>query len=311
MLASNNDPRVERGCSYMANLVSRVLGADGRQGADAEVGAALWSPAVGAVGGPGDPGGVVGMASEPPALGGIAPSWDGLLASVLAAPLVLEETAVEAECRRMPAASGPGKIVSNKIPAEVQPWIIGARQMKTRFAAHFGAPREADAASSTAQMGVGVHGGAEMFIHSMVGARSAGGFSRMFEWIRSAEGTQQGDPLGPFFMAAPLQPAVLREILRAHREVYIIAYLDDIHILGEPEQVREAYDTAVPLLAGIGLELNGTDAGGHPLVAALVSAMEDVCGACEGEGAGGEGGRTCAAGGAQGPGGGAKMEEFR
>eukprot|EP00854_Cymbomonas_tetramitiformis_P008275 gene8275-biopygen8365 len=133
---------------------------------------------------------------------------------------------------------------------------VVCRQMKTRFAAHFGAPPEAGAASSAAQVGVGVHGGAEMFIHSMVGARSAGGFSRMFEWIRSAEGTQQGDPLGPFFMAAPLQPAVLREILRAHREVYIIAYLDDIHILGEPEQVREAYDTAVPLLAGIGLELN-------------------------------------------------------
>ncbi|KAK3286345.1 hypothetical protein CYMTET_6094 [Cymbomonas tetramitiformis] len=64
-----------------------------------------------------------------------------------------------------------------------------------------------------------------------------------FEWIRSAKGTRQGDPL----------------------EVYIIAYyLDDIHILGEPEQVREAYDTAVPLLADIGLELNVRKSVGGP-----------------------------------------------
>ncbi|KAK3271241.1 hypothetical protein CYMTET_20400 [Cymbomonas tetramitiformis] len=230
------------------------------------------------------------------ALQALHPVGEGLPASVQAALLVLEEAAVEAECRQMPVALGPGcsqlrfehldavfgagdgvpaiqhaceQIVSSRIPAGVQPWIMGARQMKTRFAAHFGAPPEASAVSSAAQVGVGVRGGAE------------------FEWIRSAEGTQQGDPLGPFFMAAPLQP-VLREILRAHPEVYIIAYLDDIHILGEPERVREAYDTAVPLLADIGLELNVrknavfspsgaceafqdvVDAGGVPMLGALV-----------------------------------------
>ncbi|KAK3274500.1 hypothetical protein CYMTET_17310 [Cymbomonas tetramitiformis] len=83
-------------------------------------------------------------------------------------------------------------------------------------------------------------------------------------------------------MAAPLQP-VLWEILREHPEVYIIAYLDDIHILGEPERVREAYDAAVPLLADIGLELNVrksagvceafqdvVDAGGEPTPGAVV-----------------------------------------
>eukprot|EP00854_Cymbomonas_tetramitiformis_P009499 gene9499-biopygen9691 len=85
-----------------------------------------------------------------------------------------------------------------------------------------------------------------------LGWRGADG---QFRWVRSAEGTQQGDPLGPFFMAAPLQP-VLKEVLRAHPDVYIIAYLDDIHILGDPAQVRAAYDAAVPLLAGIGLDLN-------------------------------------------------------
>ncbi|KAK3236352.1 hypothetical protein CYMTET_53500 [Cymbomonas tetramitiformis] len=166
-----------------------------------------------------------------------------------AAPLVLEETAVEAECRRMPVASGPG------IPAEVQPWIMGAR---------------------------------------LVALLKPGGGVRPIA-------CGEGDPLGPFFMAAPLQP-VLREVLRAHPEVYIIAYLDDIHILGEPERVREAYDAAVPLLADIGPELNvgksavfspsraceafqdvvdAGDAGGHPLVASLVSAMGAVRGARE------------------------------
>ncbi|KAK3233149.1 hypothetical protein CYMTET_56537 [Cymbomonas tetramitiformis] len=150
------------------------------------------------------------------------PVGDGLPASVQAAPLVLEETAVEAECRRMPVASGPGcsqlrfehldavfgagdgvsaihhaceQIVSNRIPAEVQPWIMGAR---------------------------------------LVALLKPGGGVR------------------PIVCGEP----VLREILRAHPEVYIIAYLDGIHILGEPERVREAYDAAVPLLANIGLELN-------------------------------------------------------
>ncbi|KAK3254000.1 hypothetical protein CYMTET_36772 [Cymbomonas tetramitiformis] len=152
-------------------------------------------------------------------------------------------------------------------------------------------------------------------------------------------------------MAPPLQP-VLREILRTHPEVYFIAYLDDIHILGEPEQVRAAYDilgepeqvraayailgepeqvrAAYDILgepeqphmlmrgalehdlaiqrclqevAGSPYPLGeeavalgqlptrellphlgapeGTDAGGHPLVAGFVSAMEDVRGASE------------------------------
>ncbi|KAK3234702.1 hypothetical protein CYMTET_55047 [Cymbomonas tetramitiformis] len=142
------------------------------------------------------------------------------------------------------------QLVSNRVPGSILPWLMGAclvallkpgggvrpiacgevlrrltgkvvcRQMRMRFAAHFGAPSEEGAASSAAQMGVG------------------------------------GDPLGPFFMAAPLHP-VLRAVLRAHPEVYVIAYLDDIHILGEPDSVRAAYDTAVPLLVGIGLEPNG------------------------------------------------------
>ncbi|KAK3271532.1 hypothetical protein CYMTET_20126 [Cymbomonas tetramitiformis] len=135
-----------------------------------------------------------------------------------------------------------------------------------------------------------------------LGWRGADG---QFRWVRSAEGTQQGDPLGPFFMAAPLQP-VLKEVLRAHPDVYIIAYLDDIHILGDPAQPhmllwgalehdsgiqRCLQEVAVALSqlptrwGGLGLtsaQRLGSWAhagGGHPLVAGLVSAMEDVQGA--------------------------------
>ncbi|KAK3234116.1 hypothetical protein CYMTET_55605 [Cymbomonas tetramitiformis] len=88
------------------------------------------------------------------ALQALHPVGDGLPASVQAAPLILE-TAIEAECRWVPVASGPGcsqlriehlndffgagmadgmlaiqyaceQIVSSRILAEVHPWIMGA-----------------------------------------------------------------------------------------------------------------------------------------------------------------------------------------
>ncbi|KAK3267193.1 hypothetical protein CYMTET_24238 [Cymbomonas tetramitiformis] len=193
------------------------------------------------------------------ALEALHPGGDGLPAPVRAALLVLEEAAVEAECRQMP-------IASNKVPAEILPWLMGVqqvavlklgrgvrpiacgevlrrltgkvvcRQMRMRFVAHFGAPPGDGAASSVAQVGVGVQGGAEVCVHTVQALLG----EVPSWWVRSAEGTHHGDPLGPFLMAAPLQP-VLQAVLRAHPEVYISAYLDDIHILGDPEHVRAAY----------------------------------------------------------------------
>ncbi len=88
------------------------------------------------------------------ALAELHPAGDGLPAQVQAAPLVLEEAAVEAECRRMPVASGPGcsqlrfehlgaifgagdgvhaikhaceQLVSNRVPSGILPWLMGAR----------------------------------------------------------------------------------------------------------------------------------------------------------------------------------------
>ncbi|KAK3241667.1 hypothetical protein CYMTET_48588 [Cymbomonas tetramitiformis] len=193
------------------------------------------------------------------ALEALHPGGDGLPAPVRAALLVLEEAAVEAECRQMP-------IASNKVPAEILPWLMGVqqvavlklgrgvrpiacgevlrrltgkvvcRQMRMRFVAHFGAPPGDGAASSVAQVGVGVQEGAEVCVHTVQALLG----EVPSWWVRSAEGTHHGDPLGPFLMAAPLQP-VLQAVLRAHPEVYISAYLDDIHILGDPEHVRAAY----------------------------------------------------------------------
>ncbi|KAK3267261.1 hypothetical protein CYMTET_24168 [Cymbomonas tetramitiformis] len=76
---------------------------------------------------------------------------------------------------------------------------------------------------------------------AMLGRREANG---EFLWVCLAEGTQQGEPFCLFFMAPPLQRAAGGSF---------IAYLDDIHILGEPEL---AYATIVPPLGRIGLELN-------------------------------------------------------
>ncbi|KAK3280726.1 hypothetical protein CYMTET_11449 [Cymbomonas tetramitiformis] len=253
------------------------------------------------------------------ALAELHPAGDGLPAQVQAALLVLEEAAMEAECRRLPVASGPD---CSQLRFEHLGAIFGAgdgvhaikhacEQLVSNRAdadagcVTFWAPPEGETTSSAAQVGVGVPGGTEVCVHTVqallgamptwcalqldcknafntvhrraifqavyedfpellgltescfrhearLGWRGADG---TFHWISSAEGAQQGDPLGPFFMAAPLQP-VLQAALRAHPDVYIIAYLDDIHILGEPDRARTAYDTIVPLLEGIGLDLN-------------------------------------------------------
>ncbi|KAK3251882.1 hypothetical protein CYMTET_38804 [Cymbomonas tetramitiformis] len=279
-----------------------------------------------------------------------------------AAPLELEEAAVEAECRRLPVVSGPGcsqlrfehigvifgggdglpaikhaceQFVGDRVPAGVLPWIMGARlvallkpgggvrpiacgeslrrlaskvvcrQMRTRWATYFSAPPREGAASSAAQLGVGVPGGAEVCVHTVQALLGADptwsdlaldcknafntvkrgviykevsdnfpellgmaessfrhqarlgwqGADGRFRWVESAEGAQQGDPLGPFFTAVALQPA-LQATLDEHPGVFIMAYLDDIHIIGPPDKARAAYGTIVPLLRAAGLELN-------------------------------------------------------
>ncbi|KAK3275874.1 hypothetical protein CYMTET_16023 [Cymbomonas tetramitiformis] len=310
-----------------------------------------------------DPGALAPLVEETlEALRDLHPAGDGLPGRVQAAPLELEEAAVEAECRRLPVASGPGcsqlrfehigvifgggdglpaikhaceQFVGDRVPAGVLPWIMGARlvallkpgggvrpiacgeslrrlagkvvcrQMRTRWATYFSPPPREGAASSAAQLGVGVPGGAEVCVHTVQALLGADpswcdlaldcknafntvkrsviykevsdnfpellgmaessfrhrarlgwqGADGRFRWVESAEGAQQGDPLGPFFTAVALQPA-LQATLDEHPDVFIMAYLDDIHIIGPPDKARAAYGTIVPLLRAAGLELN-------------------------------------------------------
>jgi len=57
------------------------------------------------------------------------------------------------------------------------------------------------------------------------------------EPIKSERGVQQGDPLGPFFFAVALQPALIKA---ASKGCHVLAYLDDVHICGKPKAVENA-----------------------------------------------------------------------
>ena len=70
--------------------------------------------------------------------------------------------------------------------------------------------------------------------------------------ILSTRGVQQGDPLGPFFFALALQPA----LIRAAKHAMVMAYLDDVYIFGEPEQVRHSFNRLVSSCGQFGLTCN-------------------------------------------------------
>eukprot|EP00854_Cymbomonas_tetramitiformis_P034055 gene34055-biopygen7363 len=50
-------------------------------------------------------------------------------------------------------------------------------------------------------------------------------------FVRSKEGAQQGDPIGPLYFVAPLQ-VVLEQIQERHPGEIVFAYLDDVFLLG-------------------------------------------------------------------------------
>ena len=60
--------------------------------------------------------------------------------------------------------------------------------------------------------------------------------------VLSTDGTQQGDPLGPFLFALGIQPC-LEEVQAAfiYRGVLVLAYADDIHLVGPPDIAYEAF----------------------------------------------------------------------
>ncbi|CAI7732817.1 unnamed protein product [Closterium sp. NIES-54] len=60
------------------------------------------------------------------------------------------------------------------------------------------------------------------------------------ERIVSTRGVCQGDPLGPLLFVATIQPTLLH-IAMAFTEVAVVAYADDITVVGPPEAARRAF----------------------------------------------------------------------
>ena len=75
------------------------------------------------------------------------------------------------------------------------------------------------------------------------------------EIAKTSSGVRQGDPLGPLFFAYAMQP-VLRELSTMFADIDIVAYLDDVHLVGPPDRVQEAYDVFITRVTHVGLRVN-------------------------------------------------------
>ena len=76
-----------------------------------------------------------------------------------------------------------------------------------------------------------------------------------FTWIRSREGTQQGDPLGPFFFCIALLP-ILKEIHVRFPHIIDPALMDDVALLGPFDEVIRASRFLISALETINLKTN-------------------------------------------------------
>ncbi|KAK3273675.1 hypothetical protein CYMTET_18096 [Cymbomonas tetramitiformis] len=108
-------------------------------------------------------------------------------------------------------------------------------------------------------------------------------------FVKSKEGRQQGDPLGPLYLAAPLQ-MVLERVQERHPSVVIFAYLDDAFFLGPLVVAALAYETYMEEAMAIGLdiqavqgELDFIDVLGVPVgkaeavTAEMLKTVEELC----------------------------------
>lgn len=72
--------------------------------------------------------------------------------------------------------------------------------------------------------------------------------------VTSSSGVRQGMVLGPLLFSAAL--LVLRPLLEAHPHIKLIAYLDDLTVIGAHARVQSFLDAAVPVLEHIGFNIN-------------------------------------------------------
>ncbi|KAK3238690.1 hypothetical protein CYMTET_51318 [Cymbomonas tetramitiformis] len=91
-------------------------------------------------------------------------------------------------------------------------------------------------------------------VDANLGFRLGGIDGSVMRFVKSKEGTQQGDPLGPLYLAAPLQ-VVLERVQEGHPSVVIFAYLDDAFFLGPPVEAVLAYETYMEEAVAIGLDI--------------------------------------------------------
>ena len=70
--------------------------------------------------------------------------------------------------------------------------------------------------------------------------------------LASRTGVRQGDPIGPLFFALTLQPA-LEAVQAAHPDVAVVAYADDVFLVGAPADLPAAFRLLVRLAGDVGL----------------------------------------------------------